>query len=93
MIRKLKSGKYRLYSRKKDPKTVARYFLSLDQLFKQLQLDPDLDEEKARALVEQVASKDYSPPSREKVLEFQAHQRFQSVQIQKIQMRATSTRI
>jgi 1-acyl-sn-glycerol-3-phosphate acyltransferase len=76
MIRKLKSGKYRLYSRKKDPKTVARYFLSLDQLFKQLQLDPDLDEEKARALVEQVASKDYSPPSREKVLEFQAHQQF-----------------
>jgi hypothetical protein len=99
MIRKLKSGKYRLYSRKVDPKTgkrknlgtqgqdighygrlvfvmVARHFLSEDQLFKQLALDPGLDEEKARALIEQVVTKGYSPPSREKVIEFQKQQQF-----------------
>jgi DNA primase large subunit len=55
---------------------VARYFLLEDQLFKQVQMDPSLDEEKARALIEQVVSKGYSPPSREKVLEFQTHQQF-----------------
>src|SRR6266576_3407621 len=55
---------------------VARFFLPEDQLLKQLQADPDMDEDKARALIEQVVSKGYSPPSREKVLEFQKHQRF-----------------
>ena len=55
---------------------VARHFLSSDELFNQLQLDPSLDEEKARALIEQVVSKGYSPPSREKVLEFQKQQQF-----------------
>ena len=55
---------------------VARHFLSEDQLFKQLELDPGLDEEKARALIKQVVTKGYSPPSREKVLEFQKHQQF-----------------
>jgi hypothetical protein len=55
---------------------VARHFLSEDQLFEQLQLDPNLDEEKARALIEQVVTKGYSPPSREKVLEFQKQQQF-----------------
>jgi len=55
---------------------VARFFLPEDQLLKQLQADPDMDETKARALIEQVVSKAYSPPSREKVLEFQKHQRF-----------------
>lgn len=52
---------------------VARHFLSEDQ-FKQLSLDPGLDEEKARALREQVVTKGYSPPSREKVIEFQKQQ-------------------
>jgi hypothetical protein len=55
---------------------VARHFLSEDELFKQLQLDPSLDEEKARALIEQVVTKGYSPPSREKVLQFQQQQQF-----------------
>src|SRR6266511_4455960 len=55
---------------------VARHFLSEEQLFKQLELDPGLDEEKARALIEQVVTKGYSPPSREKVLEFQTQQQF-----------------
>lgn len=55
---------------------VARHFLSDDQLLKLLNSDPNLDEEKARALIEQVATKGYSPPSREKVLEFQKQQQF-----------------
>jgi len=55
---------------------VARYFLPEDQLVELLQTDPDMDEARARALIEQVASKGYSPPSREKVLEFQKHQQF-----------------
>ena len=55
---------------------VARYFLPEEHLLKQLQADPNMDEDKARALIEQVVSKGYSPPSREKVLEFQKHQRF-----------------
>ena len=53
---------------------VARHFLSEELLFQQLRLDPNLDEEKARALIEQVVTKGYSPPSREKVLEFQQQQ-------------------
>ena len=55
---------------------VARYFLPEDQLLAVLQADPDMDETRARALLEQVGSKGYSLPSREKVLEFQKHQRF-----------------
>jgi DNA primase large subunit len=55
---------------------VARHFLSEDQVFKQIQLDPNLDDEKARALIEQVVTKGYSPPSRDKVLEFQKQQQF-----------------
>ena len=55
---------------------VARYFLSEGEMFKLLQLDPGFDEDKARALVEQVVSKGYSPPTRDKVLEFQKHQQF-----------------
>src|SRR5216117_881611 len=55
---------------------VARYFLPEEHLWKQLQADPDMDENKARALIEQVVSKGYSPPSRETVLEFQKHPEF-----------------
>ncbi|HEU5238363.1 MAG TPA: hypothetical protein VFU37_14615 [Pyrinomonadaceae bacterium] len=55
---------------------VARHFVSESELFILLQRNPDVDEDKARALIEQVTSKGYSPPSREKVLEFQQHQKF-----------------
>jgi DNA primase large subunit len=55
---------------------VARHFVSEAELLELLRRDPDIDEAKVRALIEQVASKDYSPPSREKVLEFQSHQQF-----------------
>jgi hypothetical protein len=58
---------------------VARYFVSEDDLFRQLQMDPNIDDEQARALIEQVVSKGYSPPSREKGLSFKPISRFQSV--------------
>lgn len=55
---------------------VARHFLDDEELVAELQKDPDCGEDAARALVEQVKGRDYSPPRREKVLEFQAQQEF-----------------
>src|SRR5436853_7383182 len=55
---------------------VATHFLPDDHLLKQLQADPNMNQNKARASTEQVVSKRYSPPSREKVFEFQKHQHF-----------------
>ena len=55
---------------------VARHFMCEDELVKQLRKDKTFDEDQARALVKQVQGRDYSPPKREKILEFQAHQDF-----------------
>lgn len=55
---------------------VARHFLDEEELVETLVQDPACDEHEARALVEQVKGRDYSPPRREKVLEFQARQDF-----------------
>jgi len=55
---------------------VARHFVDDEELVARLQKDPDCDEDQARALVEQVKGRDYSPPRREKVLQFQAQQEF-----------------
>src|SRR6266545_6313458 len=55
---------------------VARHFLSEDELSAKLQKGKDVDEEKALALIHQVANKGYSPPSREKVLELHKQQEF-----------------
>jgi DNA primase large subunit len=55
---------------------VARHFLSEDELLSYLQKNPDFSPEQARALVLQVQGKDYNPPRRERVLEWQQHQEF-----------------
>jgi DNA primase large subunit len=55
---------------------VARHFLSEDELLSYLQKNPDFSLEQARALVLQVQGKDYNPPRRERVLEWQQHQEF-----------------
>ena len=55
---------------------VARHFLSGDELVAWLAKSPDFSEEQARALRHQVEQKDYSPPSRERILEWQAQQSF-----------------
>jgi len=55
---------------------VARHFLDDEDLVETLVQDPAFNEDAARALVEQVKGRDYSPPRREKVLEFQSRQDF-----------------
>jgi hypothetical protein len=55
---------------------VGRHFLSEQELAKHLMKDPTMDEVKARALVEQVQSRDYNPPRRAKIMEWQAQQEF-----------------
>jgi len=55
---------------------VARHFLSEDELVSYLKRDPDCDETRARALCRQVQEHDYSPPTRERILEWQSHQEF-----------------
>jgi hypothetical protein len=56
---------------------VARYFVDNEELVELLRKDGDTDEAKARALVQQVEEKGYSPPRRERILEWQSQQEFQ----------------
>ncbi len=55
---------------------VARHFMDDDDLVKLLAGQPNMDEEKARAMVLQVKAKDYNPPKRERILEWQSQQDF-----------------
>ncbi|HEX8824393.1 MAG TPA: hypothetical protein VF794_31010 [Archangium sp.] len=55
---------------------VARHFLDDEELRETLLQDPACDEHQATSLIEQVKARDYSPPRREKVLQFQAQQDF-----------------
>lgn len=55
---------------------VARHFMSEQELIKYLRKDPDFNEAEAKALVKQVQGKDYNPPKRDRILEWQQHQDF-----------------
>ena len=55
---------------------VARHFMDEDDVVDYLQKDRDFSEEQARSLVAQVQGRDYNPPRREKILEYQAQQDF-----------------
>ena len=55
---------------------VARHFMDEEALVGLLANQPDHGEEDARALLLQVKAKDYSPPKREKILEWQSQQDF-----------------
>lgn len=55
---------------------VARHFLGEEELLGYLLKNPDFNEEKARALYIQVQGKDYNPPRRERILEWQKQQDF-----------------
>ena len=55
---------------------VAHHFLDDDQLINILAQDQDFTEEEARALVLQVRERDYNPPRRERILEWQSQQEF-----------------
>jgi hypothetical protein len=56
---------------------IGRHFVSDDELVGLLTKDHDADEHEIRAMVQQVEDKGYSPPRREKILEFQNQQDFQ----------------
>ena len=58
---------------------VARHFLDEEELVGWLQKDRDFSEEEARSLFLQVEGRDYSPPKREKILEWQREQAFQII--------------
>ena len=55
---------------------IARHFLDDDELIRLLGNQPDHDETEARSLVRQVKARDYNPPKRERILEWQAQQDF-----------------
>lgn len=55
---------------------VARHFISEKELIKYLRKDPNCNEAEATALVKQVQGKDYNPPKRDRILEWQQQQDF-----------------
>ena len=56
---------------------VARFFLPEDDMIALLARQPEQTEESAQALVLQVKERDYNPPKRERILEWQSEQEFQ----------------
>src|SRR5262245_53788346 len=55
---------------------IARHFLEEEELGRLLSKQPGHDEADARRLLRQVEAHDYNPPSRERILEWQALQDF-----------------
>src|SRR5918912_2947098 len=55
---------------------VARHFIDEDELCRWLERNPSVTPEQARALVLQVQGRDYNPPKRERILEWQQQQEF-----------------
>ena len=55
---------------------VARHFLDPEEVVAQLAKDQDFAEREAKSLVQQVESRGYNPPSRARILEWQAQQDF-----------------
>jgi DNA primase large subunit len=55
---------------------ISRYFVDNEELVRLLAQDGDADEEKVRALVQQVEEKGYNPPRRERILQWQEQQDF-----------------
>ena len=55
---------------------IGRHFDSNDELVGLLTQDQDTDEQEMKGLVQQVEEKGYSPPRREKILEYHSQQDF-----------------
>jgi hypothetical protein len=55
---------------------VARHFVDEGELMDLLQRDPECKEADAKTLVAQVQGRDYNPPRRERILEWQSQQEF-----------------
>ncbi len=55
---------------------IARHFLDDDEVLSHLTKDRDFPDEKARQMLVQVEGRDYSPPRRDRILQWQAEQEF-----------------
>ena len=55
---------------------IARHFMPEDELIRYLQKDSDFSDTDAKALVQQVQGKDYNPPKRDRILDWQQQQDF-----------------
>ena len=55
---------------------IAHHFMEPDELCAWLKKNPNFSEEQARALVQQVCTRDYNPPRRERIRQWQAQQEF-----------------
>lgn len=55
---------------------VGRHFMERQELAEHLMKDKDCDETKALALIDQVESRDYNPPKRERIMEWMKEQGF-----------------
>jgi DNA primase large subunit len=55
---------------------IARHFMSKEESIEYLTKDQDCSESEAKALYQQVQGKDYDPPKRDRILEWQHHQDF-----------------
>lgn len=55
---------------------IARHFMPEEEVIEYLQKDTDFSEGEAKALYQQVQGKDYNPPKRDRILEWQSKQDF-----------------
>ncbi len=55
---------------------IARHFLPHDELLQWLMKDEDLGEQEGRQMLLQVEQRDYSPPRRDRILQWQSEQEF-----------------
>lgn len=55
---------------------VGHHFMDEKELVAYLKKNPNFDEKEAKALVHQVKSRDYNPPHRDKILQWQTQQDF-----------------
>ncbi len=55
---------------------VARHFLPHEEVLAWMMKDKDVNEEKATLMLRQVEGRDYNPPRRDKILEYQTKQDF-----------------
>ncbi|HEY0759395.1 MAG TPA: hypothetical protein VGD59_09090 [Acidisarcina sp.] len=55
---------------------IARHFLSDEEVLGWLTRDPDFSAEQAKLMLRQVEGRDYNPPKRERIVEWQSQQEF-----------------
>ncbi len=60
---------------------VARHFMAHDEVLAWLTRDSDFSEEQAGQMLHQVEGRDYSPPRRERLMEWQREQEFQFMDV------------